>query len=165
MYALPSRPISKEASAATSLTFNGNSLCYQGKPVFAVPLKEALEKLLHFIESFNLSILVGHNIQNFDLPILRHHLECHKLLSQFSRDVTGFLDTLKISKKSLKNLHLPNFKQETLVNTLLGEKYDAYNAIVDVTALEKLYHSKLALSERTVCENIFNYSITHVKNL
>lgn len=120
VYAIPTRCISKEASAATCLTFDGNNLCYKGEAVPAVPPFEALIAFLNFLDSFNHPIIVGHNIQSFDLPILRHHLESSNLLERFSGNITGFLDTLKISKKSLKDVNLSNYKQETLVQTLLG---------------------------------------------
>lgn len=158
IYAIPTRCISKEASAATCLTFDGNNLCYKGEAVPAVPPFEALIAFLNFLDSFNHPIIVGHNIQSFDLPILRHHLGSSNLLERFSGNITGFLDTLKISKKSLKDVNLPNYKQETLVHTLLGEEYEAHNAMADVTSLEKLYYSKLCLSDRTLCENIFYLS-------
>lgn len=44
------------------------------------------------------------------------------------------------------------------MQTLLGEEYEAHNAMADVTSLEKLYYSKLCLSDRTLCENIFYLS-------
>ncbi|XP_062614362.1 uncharacterized protein LOC134276101 [Saccostrea cucullata] len=158
VYALPTRSISKEASEATCLTFDGNSLCYKGEAVAAVTPPEALTKFLIFLESFDHPVLVGHNIQNFDLPILRHHLGDCDLLERFRNNVTGFLDTLKISKKLLKDVQLPNYKQETLVHNLLGEEYEAHNAMADVTALEKLYYSNLCLSESAVSENVFYLS-------
>lgn len=158
IYAIPTRCISKEASAATCLTFDGNNLCYKGEAVPAVPPFEALIAFLNFLDSFNHPIIVGHNIQSFDLPILRHHLGSSNLLERFSGNITGFLDTLKISKKSLKDVNLSNYKKETLVQTLLGEEYEAHNAMADVTSLEKLYYSKLCLSDRTLCENIFYLS-------
>ena len=74
---------------------------------------------------------------------------CDSNLDRFSGNITGFLDTLKISKKSLKDVNLSNYKQETWVQTLLGEEYEAHNAMADVTSLEKLYYSKLCLSDRT----------------
>lgn len=155
---MPTRSISKEASEATCLTFDGDNLCYKGKPVLAVPPLEALIVFLSFLESFDGPVLVGHNVQNFDIPILRHHLMSHGLLARFKGIVTGFLDTLKISKKLLKDAQLPNYKQETLVQNLLGEDYEAHNAMADVTALEKLYFSKLCLFESAMCENIFYLS-------
>ncbi|XP_061190453.1 uncharacterized protein LOC133198372 [Saccostrea echinata] len=110
VYALPTRSISKEASEATSLTFDGNNLCYKGEAVTAFPPSETLTKFLTFLDA----------------------------------------DTLKISKKLLKVIQLPNYKQETLVQNLLGEEYEAHNAMADVTALEKLYYSKLCLSEMNI---------------
>lgn len=84
---------------ATCLTFDGNNLCYKGEAVPAVPPCEALIAFLNFLDSFNHPIIVGHNIQSFDLPILRHHLGSSNLLERFSGNITGVLNTLKISKK------------------------------------------------------------------
>lgn len=67
IYAIPTRCISKEASAATCLTFDGNNLCYKGEAVPAVPPFEALIAFLNFLDSFNHPIIVGHNIQGFDM--------------------------------------------------------------------------------------------------
>lgn len=60
IYALPTRCISKEASEATCLTFDGNNLCYKGETVPAVPPCEALIAFLNFLDSFNHPIIVGH---------------------------------------------------------------------------------------------------------
>ncbi|XP_062587378.1 uncharacterized protein LOC134249024 [Saccostrea cucullata] len=53
VYVLPTRSISKEASEATCLTFDGNNLCYKGDAVAAVTPAEALTKFLISLESFD----------------------------------------------------------------------------------------------------------------
>ncbi|XP_071145276.1 uncharacterized protein [Mytilus edulis] len=116
----------------------------RGQKVEPVTLQKALLDFISFIKEFNNPILIGHNICNFDIPIISEKLKECKLFTSFSTIVKGFIDTLKVAKKYVSNSDIPNFKQETLVKHFLGETYLAHNAIEDVKSLHSLYEMKLA---------------------
>lgn len=70
-----------------------------------------------------------------------HNLQKYNLVNSFwQNEVSGFIDTYKLSKSSVAN-----FKQETLVKTFIGIDYDAHNAMSDITSLRFLYGKKLAV--------------------
>jgi hypothetical protein len=50
------------------------SLYYKGEPVAATTPLDALVQFLDFVQMFQKPILVGHNVKNFDVPILYNQL-------------------------------------------------------------------------------------------
>ncbi|XP_062575762.1 protein PML-like [Saccostrea cucullata] len=144
MYLTPQSPISLDASAATGLTFVGGVLKHNGKKVDHKEPFEGLQQFVEFLKTVDCKpILVGHNIQCFDLPVLMNQLVKCKLLDSFASTVTGFIDTLQVSRKSFSKDDVKDFKQVTLVNTFIGKDYEAHNAIADVKALRELFEMKL----------------------
>eukprot|EP00105_Crassostrea_gigas_P034983 XP_019919131.1 PREDICTED: uncharacterized protein LOC105318905 [Crassostrea gigas] len=72
--------ISISASEATVLTYIGSVLKHKGKSVESLPASDGLQRFLQFLSQFPDTILLGHNIQNFDLPVLIHQLFKYNLL-------------------------------------------------------------------------------------
>ena len=64
-----------------------------------------------------------------------------------SEIVSGFSDTLSLFKKVYPDM--TNYKQETLVKNILGESYDAHNAMADISALQVL------CNHTNVTDNLF----------
>ncbi|XP_062621019.1 uncharacterized protein LOC134282637 [Saccostrea cucullata] len=163
VYLNPSVPICKEASAATGLRYDMGQLTLHGEPVPSTSQVDGLTQFVDFVRDCESKpVIVGHNIQNFDLPILQYHLQRHGLLKQFVENVLGFLDTYKLAKKVFDKKTMGNFKQETLVRLCLGKSYDAHNALSDVCSLRELYESNLAFK----CEgsDIFTMNYYSVKS-
>ena len=74
--------------------------------------------------------------------------------------VAGCLDTLQVARMKLpKN---KSYKQESLVETLLGKTYEAHNAIADVKILQELYEKCLKLSQDELSSHVFAFlSVQH----
>ncbi|XP_062566154.1 uncharacterized protein LOC134228511 [Saccostrea cucullata] len=135
--------ISISASDATGLTYVGGILKHNGKAVQSTSASEGLQDFLRFLSRFPDSILIGHNIQNFDLPVLLHQLTKYNLMKDFEGTVSGYIDTLKLSRKVIPKADVGNYRQQNLVQKLLGETYEAHDAIADVSSLQKLFDLKL----------------------
>lgn len=144
IYMTPTTEISIGASAATGLTYVGGVLKHKGQAVSCVNPQDGLSQFITFIKKFSNPILVGHNIQSFDLPVLINQLSRYNLYTDFQETVYGFIDTLKVAKRTWKKPDVENYKQETLVKTFLNLKYDAHNALADVQSLQTLYQKMMA---------------------
>ncbi|XP_056006937.1 DNA polymerase III PolC-type-like [Ostrea edulis] len=143
-YVTPQSPISLDASSATGLTFVGGVLKHNGRVVEHEEPFEGLQQFVEFVKTVDCKpVLVGHNIQNFDLPILIIQLVKYELFDSFASSVSGFIDTLKVAKGSFSKKDVENFKQITLVSKFVGKHYEAHNAIADVKALKELFEVKL----------------------
>lgn len=141
----PSKRISEGASQVTGLTFESGILKRHGHPVESVSAEDGLRHFTQFVASCAKPFLIGHNIQNFDVPVLMHNLQRYDMLKNFQNEISGFIDTYKLSKKVFDKSSVSNFKQETLVKSILGLDYDAHNAMSDVSSLKQLYEKKLAV--------------------
>lgn len=86
----------------------------------------------------------GAEDSDFDLPVLINQLSRYNLYTDFQETVYGFIDTLKVAKRTWKKPNVENYKQETLVKTFLNLKYDAHNALADVQSLQTLYQKMMA---------------------
>lgn len=49
-YVLPKKPITYHASRITKLTLKGNAMLHDGKAVEAIPIKDAIQALISFLE-------------------------------------------------------------------------------------------------------------------
>jgi len=135
-YVQPKLPISAEAQKVTGIAVDiQNNVCVKGKPVTAVPIKQAISDLGKWLERFSNVFLVAHNGRRFDFPVLMTAVEKTKEKDGFLKCVTGLIDSLPIFKKLYPNR---SHKQEDLVKLLIGKTYDAHNAEADVQALGDL---------------------------
>ena len=144
-YVLPRCDISKEASKITGITFHrsSNKMYQNGEEVQAVTQREALLNFIEFLEKKDTSILVGHNIAMFDIPILLNKLKEFGLVSTAAKSISGYIDTVKVARRVFPKDKVANYKQETLVNTILGKQYSAHNASEDVMSLHELFSNEL----------------------
>ena len=141
-YVLPRKLISAGASAVTGITSRDGVLYHNAKPVAAFSLHEALTGFLNFVQEAtgdNKYIIVGHNIERFDLPILHRVLKEFGMLSEFSHCLSGCMDTLTIARTIVDRKTISNYKQSTLVQKFLGKTYEAHNSLADVQSLQELY--------------------------
>ncbi|CAG2250117.1 unnamed protein product [Mytilus edulis] len=146
-YVIPRVDIQIEASKITGITYSHgtNKMYVRGQIVEPVSLHKALLDFIHFLKEQNQPIILGHNICNFDIPVIVNKLKEYNLFSTFCKTVKGFIDTMKVARKYIPKHDVENFKQQTLVKQFVGENYLAHNAIEDVDSLKTLYDSKLAL--------------------
>jgi len=146
-YIFPDTNISESATRVSGLKISNGELLHNGVPVKTETLKDSIESFIDFIDSCKSAsskpILVGHNVKNYDVQVLYNSLELVNMVDIFSGHVMCFMDTLNIAKTVLCKQDVKNYKQETLVSTLLGHSYDAHNALADVTALQELYSKHL----------------------
>lgn len=136
VYMLPRCRIAEGASRVTGLTSRGQKLFLHKQPVDTIPIKEALELFISYLRTFNKPLLVGHNSKRFDCRILLRILEEFYLIDEFLDVVSGFLDTLLLSREMFT---LPKYSQPFLVEHFLHRGYGAHNATEDVRALQDLY--------------------------
>ncbi|XP_076088353.1 uncharacterized protein LOC143058759 [Mytilus galloprovincialis] len=93
---LPSCEITSKAAEITGLTFQNNSLFFHNEIVPALNMKAGLIKFIQFLEKSEKNVLFGHNIFNYDCPVLYNALDNCNLLSRFESNILGFVDTLKL---------------------------------------------------------------------
>ena len=159
-YEMPSRPISMEATRATGISLQSGQLLYNGHPVESVSTKDCLVDFIAFLQSKKQPLCIGHNIRCFDCPILIYHLIAHSLMGMFENAVHAFLDTLVMYKQIYPERR--SYKQEALVNDVLGQGYNAHNAEADVAALQQLVQaSEIACA---VLEG-FTFSVNSAKKM
>lgn len=140
-YILPAREITPTAAEVTGLTFQNGSLYLLDKIVPAVGVKEGLTGFISFLEKSTNNVIFGHNIYNYDCPVLYNALDNCSLLDDFQSKIVGFVDTLKLFKLSFPNLG--SYSQCKLCDTLINLSYDAHNAEDDVNALFRLVNEKI----------------------
>ena len=81
-------------------------------------------------------VLFTHNCRKFDSIILCNAItKCNFYL--LSKSISGFCDTLPMSKKHIST-RTASFSLDTLVRNILGFTYYAHNAVEDCEYLQKL---------------------------
>ncbi|XP_033941128.1 DNA polymerase III PolC-type-like [Pseudochaenichthys georgianus] len=138
LYILPGIPIGDKATKVNGLTVSYGRLLLHGEPVSTVSLYHSLKSFIQYLDSFPGPVLLAaHNAWRFDQIVLMRVLRKFFLLEQFKQVVSGFVDTLPLSKK----LHpqLDCFKQPCLGRYFLGRKYNAHNAVEKAEQLEELF--------------------------
>lgn len=160
MYIMPIQPIQPGVTQVTGIRVSNNALYHNDVVVDTVSLHEALTAFLSFLQQFGHPLLAGHNISSYDCPVLIHALRQCKMVGALNKAVAGCLDTLQVARMKLpKN---KSYKQESLVETLLGKTYEAHNAIADVKILQELYEKCLKLSQDELSSHVFAFlSVQH----
>ena len=133
IYAKPCHTISPGASAAYLPVWQ---LFYQGKPVSAVSINEAIQKFLEWLRPKIPCILIAHNCKAFDSKFLVRALDKCGRLSDFCEMVSGFADSLPAFRDLLPERK--SYSQESLVIDLLCQTYEVHNALSDVKTLFQL---------------------------
>ena len=140
VYMEPTRPIPREASNVNKLTLVNGQLNYKMRPVETVPINQALQQFMEFLQGIPKPVLVAHNSKKFDLPFLKHYLKENDLWATFMSVVIGYVDSWIVFRQEFPNRS--SYKQVDLVKDLLGEEYEAHAALADVRALQKLCELK-----------------------
>lgn len=102
VYTRPTCHISTGASVAAGLTYTGGVLKLNDGAVDSTTIADSLHKFLDFVLMFPNAVLIDHNIQSFDVPVLIHQLSKYNLVQRFNSSVIGFLDTLSCQKESTR---------------------------------------------------------------
>ncbi|VDI81350.1 maternal protein exuperantia [Mytilus galloprovincialis] len=140
-YVMPNKPISPEAAAITGITVVGNQMLYNKERVMHKSQFQALNDFIIYLSTFSKKpILVGHNIKRFDCHVLYNSLKSHMLWNEFCSYVHCFVDSLDLFKHVKPGLK--SYSQTNLVHELLGETYEAHNAVDDTAILNKLISTK-----------------------
>jgi DNA polymerase III alpha subunit (gram-positive type) len=132
-YVNPTVPIDKTATSVTGIAYFEGQMTVNGTKVQSVNIRSAVDDMIAWISKFQNVCLVAHNGRRFDFPILVTTLTNLGVFDKFSK--CAFIDSLSVFRKLYPKQSL---KQVDLVSSILGEVYDAHNAIEDVKALGKL---------------------------
>ncbi len=159
-YVTPTGGIAPKASEVTGLTVHGGVLMLHGKPAPTIPILEALKLFIAWLHDIGHCLLIAHNAR-FDADRICHHIDACHLVIPFSEVVHGFVDSQPFLKASFPGL--PNYKQETLVSSILGTTYDAHNALADVTALQKLVE-KANITDNQLCTTAISVTFMFEKS-
>ena len=116
------------------------------------------------------TILIGHNISIFDVPILLRHAGEQFASHLQSLDV-WFADSIPLLKNLtkaeyplLKNQDgsFPKINQSSIYEALFNKSFLAHDALEDVIALKRiLFSSKLKLPTKSIVENSCPVSVRH----
>ena len=143
VYVLPQHRISPAASAVNKLTFLHGTLFYDGRPVTALSISDALKEFVGWLRTKAPCMLLAHNAKSFDAKHLMRTLEANNLSKDFKEVVLGFSDTLPAFRELQPERS--SYSQPNLTKDLLGGSYtyDAHNALADVQTLYKLTSKSL----------------------
>lgn len=163
VYVHPRCNITEQASLVNGIQYNRdtNTMFHKGSEVRSKPIQDALLNFIDYIREIPEPILVGHNVCNFDLPIIANKLKEFNLFAEFSKHIVGFVDTLKIARRVFKKSEVGNFQQENLVNKLTNCTFSAHDAKEDVRALTVLFAERL--EKEVQDEDLFHISFHDVK--
>lgn len=96
----------------------------------APQIDEVFKEFLDFIDE---DVILGHNIDSYDMPIIRRY--CEELNSDSLNNAT--LDTLKFARKC--DIDVPNHKLTTLTEYFNIEHNDSHRALSDCIANHECY--------------------------
>lgn len=118
--------ISNEITQLTGITNKE----VENQPVEA----QGVSSFIHWVG--DTSLVVGHNINSFDLPFLLAACKRAKCVFPFTQsiDTLRFVRSLQLKKQGL----IPNEKQET-IGKYFGIEYNAHRALDDVEALTEIF--------------------------
>ena len=153
-YLLPTESISAKATEVTGLTVSRvggqRRLVKHGKPLEALDQGCGLSSFLNWLEDLGKSVvLVGHNCHSFDMRVFLNSVMREGLLSDFSDFVDGFGDSLPALKSVLPGQ--ASYSLPVLHKEVLGEQFQAHDALADVEALVRLvHHTKASVTDHVV---------------
>lgn len=117
---------------------NGVKMYHNNKEVFPVSIRVGLSRFIDFLnkDSCKKSVITGHNILSYDIPVLLNALNNCEIANSFSDAVIGLCDTLQLFKAAHPGLK--SYSQVNLYQHFLEEEYAAHDALQDVVALNRL---------------------------
>lgn len=136
-YTVPEQPLSQAVQNLTGFTVHGSCLYHHGILKQTILVKDLLSCFIDYLSQFQHPLLVAHNANCFDTPVLMRVLAENGLQQRFRQVVSGFVDTYKLSKHIYPNL--PGYSLKALVSRFLHLQFDAHNALEDATVLNKLF--------------------------
>lgn len=136
-YIVPTRPINTEATEITGLYTDGVTLYHNDRKMKTERKKSCLNSFINWLPDN--TILCAHNCKRFDATIIVSEVTSVNLITSFKRKVIGFIDTLPLFKANLPGRK--SYKQTSLVTDILGETYEAHEALDDTRLLLKLLTS------------------------
>lgn len=136
-YTVPVLPLSKHVTDLTGFTVHGPYLYRQGVVMPTLSLKDLLCRFLDYLSQFYRPLLVAHNAEKFDAPVIMRVMAENGLLQRFRQVVSGFVDTYQLSRHLYPHLH--GHSLMALARHFLGQQFDAHNALEDARILEKLF--------------------------
>ena len=152
---------------STSVEFrNGRkTLLRRGAELEAVSQTQGLTEFCNFLEQHSQSfqiVLIAHNGDKFDFPVLINSLKRNNLLGIFQSNNVFLMDSLRLISSEMKQkaspLHSCKGKSlSDLYEFLLKERFDAHDAQEDAASLSRiLFQSPLQISvERLVGSSIW----------
>lgn len=140
LYIIPRCQMQRGAAKVTGFRVRRKRLYLHHQPVLTNSLREVLVSFIAFLKMLGRPLVVGHNIQRFDCPLLARALDEQDLRAEFESLVSGYVDTLPLAREMLKDRCLQSFRQENLVRELLGVNYKAHDALEDVRSLQTLFN-------------------------
>lgn len=148
-YTLPSRAIDERATEVTGFIVSDGGLFCHGVRLHTIPLRDVLMSLIVYLRSFRCPVLlVAHNARHFDAPVLTRVLRQFSLQQEFQQVVSGFLDTLLLSRSLFPGLN--SYSQTNLVRRFLRRTYNAHNGEEDARMLQMLFYA-WNISEMDIC--------------
>lgn len=117
---------------------NGVKMYHHNKEVSPVPIRVGLSRFIEFlnVDSCKKSVITGHNILSYDIPVLLNALHNCGIANTFYDKVRGICDTLQVFKAS--SAGLKSYSQVNLYRHFLEEDYVAHDSLHDVIALNSL---------------------------
>lgn len=91
VYVLPQHRISPAASAVNKLTFLHGTLFYDGRPVTALSISDALKEFVSWLRTKAPCMLLAHNAKSFDAKHLMRTPWGQQLVKGFQRSSPGIL--------------------------------------------------------------------------
>ncbi|XP_072355133.1 protein PML-like [Scyliorhinus torazame] len=137
-YIMPSNPMTEAAAAITGIQVMDGILYLRGEAQPTCSLQEAMTAFLQFLQSLDRPLLAGHNIWIRDCQILYKAWGDLFVKDQFVRCVSGFLDTLWLSRDIVPRSMVRNFKLKHLITGCVGELF-LDGTLNYVRALQELY--------------------------
>ncbi|XP_066970773.1 uncharacterized protein [Macrobrachium rosenbergii] len=147
-YVTPTKPVHFQAQRVNKLR-NSNGVLekrvsqnpQRWEKVPTQPIIHTLLEFLEWLNSIGPCYLVAHNA-SFDKNHLLYHVRESNLLTRLHENVLGFIDTLQFFRKEYPRLKKhPGHSLTALVKQILGETYDAHDALADAQALQRLIGS------------------------
>ncbi|XP_029697037.1 uncharacterized protein [Takifugu rubripes] len=136
-YAVPELPLSEHVRNLTGFTVDGPYLYRHGVVMQTLLVKDLLRRFIDYLSQFYCPLLVAHNAEMFDAPVIMRVMAENGLLQRFRQVVSGFVDTYQLIKRL--SPCLPGYSLTALARQFLGQRFDAHNALEDAKILEKLF--------------------------
>lgn len=141
-FIMPKVAIGAKASEMTGIsikqTLNGPIMTLHDQVQEALSLREAIQEFFEWLDCNQYAdvVLVAHNGDKFDFPILIEAMKKVGCFQSFQQRVSWMLDSLPLMREKYPNLSSHSLPR--LVRDILGESFNAHHALDDAAALAKL---------------------------